>query len=59
MKKLVSVFLLAGLLATYIPQVSALDEEKTYQSVLKVRTYEYNSTNDTYSLLGLGSAVAI
>jgi Trypsin-like peptidase domain len=59
MKKLVSTLLLAGLLMSYVPNVSALDEEKVYQSVLKIRTYEYNSSSDTYTLQSLGSAVAI
>ena len=59
MKKLISTLLLAGLLMSYVPNVSALDEEKVYQSVLKIRTYEYNSSSDTYTLQSLGSAVAI
>jgi hypothetical protein len=39
--------------------VLGADEKSIYRSILKVRTYEYNSTNDTYSIAQEWSAVAI
>lgn len=58
MKKTISVLTLIFFLSTSIPLL-ALDEVQTYRSILKVRTYEHNSTNNTYSLSSLGSAVAL
>ncbi len=58
MKKVIS-FLCTLLLLAHSLEALALDEKKTYRSILKVRTYEYNSTNNTYSMSQIGSAVAI
>jgi serine protease Do len=59
MRKLIAFSLLMVSLFTTIESGFALDEERTYRSVLKIRTYDYNVTNDTYSLSHIGSAVAI
>lgn len=58
LRRLFTSFLLVTLLATIAP-VSALDETRTYRSIMKIRTYEYNSTNDTYSMTHIGSAIAL
>jgi S1-C subfamily serine protease len=59
MKKsiLASIVLLAFVSTTTI--ALGADEKDTYRSILKIRTYEYNSTNNTYSISQEGSAVAI
>lgn len=58
LRRLFTSFLLVTLLATIAP-VSALDETRTYRSIMKIRTYEYNSTNDTYTMTHIGSAIAL
>lgn len=59
MKKsiLASIVLLAFVSTTTV--VLGADEKDIYRSILKIRTYEYNSTNNTYSISQEGSAVAI
>jgi S1-C subfamily serine protease len=59
LSKIISTILLGVYIATSIPTLEALDETRTYRSILKIRTYEYNSTNGTYTATHIGSAVAI
>ncbi len=58
MKKIISLICSALYLLPFL-EVHGADEKNIYRSVLKVRTYEYNSTNNTYSMSQIGSAVAI
>lgn len=58
MKKFIS-FLCIISLFSYSFDALWLDEKKVYMSILKIRTYEYNSTNNTYSISQMWSAVAI
>lgn len=58
MKKLLSVLLCITFFSVFL-DISYADEKQIYGSVLKIRTYEFNATNNTYNLTSIGSAVAI
>lgn len=61
MKRLFVIFSILFLISFFVSSstLSALDEETTYKSVVKIRNYTYNSTSDTYTVSSIGSAVVI
>lgn len=58
MKKFLAILMVIVFFWTSL-EASWADEKQTYRWVLKIRTYEYSSTNNTYNLTQIGSAVVV